>query len=298
MSNDSDMHVFTAVVTAGSFAGAAKKLAMTPSGVSRRIGRLEERLGVRLLNRTTRQLSMTDAGDRYQQRAAQIITDIEEAEREASELQAAPRGRLRITAGMTYGFHRLMPLVPDFLMEYPEIEIDLILLDRMVDLVGEGFDIAFRTGQAEDSSLMARRLPDTEFVTCASPEYLARNGTPKVPSNLTDHNCLVHLLTSRRLDKWRFKGSGGTAVVDVSGTMSSSNPDMLMRAAIRNLGIVHLTRIPAENALADGRLVPILTEYEGEDVLPVRMLYASSRQLSPKVRAFIDFTVDHWGETD
>ncbi|MEM7057863.1 MAG: LysR family transcriptional regulator [Pseudomonadota bacterium] len=298
MSNGSDMHVFSVVVTAGSFAGAAKTLGMTPSGVSRRIGRLEERLGVRLLNRTTRQLSMTDAGDRYNQRAGQILADIEEAEREASESQAAPRGRLRITAGMTYGFHRLMPLVPDFLMEYPEVEIDLILLDRMVDLVGEGFDIAFRTGEAQDSSLMARRLPDTEFVTCASPEYLARNGTPQVPSDLTKHNCLVHLLTSRRLDKWRFKGAGGTKVVDVSGTMSSSNPDMLMRSAIRHLGIVHLSRIPAENALADGRLVPILTEYEGEDVLPVRMLYPSARQLSPKVRAFIDFTVEHWGETD
>ncbi|MEM1160182.1 MAG: LysR family transcriptional regulator [Pseudomonadota bacterium] len=293
-----DMHVFASVVSAGSFAGAAKALSMTPSGVSRRIGRLEERLGVRLLHRTTRQLSKTDAGDRYHQRAKQILSDIEDAEREASELQGAPRGRLRITAGMTYGFHRLMPLVPDFLMEYPEVEIELILLDRMVDLVGEGFDIAFRTGVAADSSLMARRLPDTEFVTCASPEYLRLNGTPTTPGDLKDHNCLVHLLTARRLDRWQFKGPGGTVTVEVSGTMSSSNPDMLMRSAIRNLGIVHLSRIPAENALADGRLVPILTDYEGEDVLPVRMLYPSSRQLSPAVRAFIDFTVDHWGETD
>ncbi len=294
MSGDSDMRVFSSVHAAGSFAGAAKALGMTASGVSRRIGRLEDRLGVRLMNRTTRTLSLTDAGERYLQRATQILADIEEAEREAIELQGAPRGRLRITAGKTYGFHRLNSLVPDFLAAYPEVEIELILLDRMVDLVGEGFDIAFRSGQAPDSSLMARRLPDMEITTCASPEYLSRFGTPKHPRELVDHNCLVHWTGEHRLNRWQFAGKTEQVGVDVSGAMVSNSLDSLFAAALQGLGIVHAIRLPLERPLADGRLIAILTEYDLQDARPMRMLYPSSRQLSPKVRAFIDFAAGYW----
>lgn len=298
MSGDSDMQVFNAVMSAGSFAGAASPLGMTPSGVSRRIGRLEDRLGVRLLNRTTRKLSLTDAGERYLQRAQQIIADIEEAEREAIELQGAPRGRLRITAGKTYGFHRLADLVPDFLTTYPEVEIELILLDRMVDLVGEGFDIAFRSGEAPDSSLMARRLPDVEIVTCAAPGYLERHGIPAHPRDLVDHNCLIHWIGDRRIDRWQFAGKSEQIGVDVSGSLVSSSLDSLFAAALRGLGIVHAVRLPLERRIADGRLVEILTEYDFKDVRPMRMLYPSARQLSPKVRAFIDFAADYWSAND
>ena len=294
MSGDSDMRVFKAVMDEGSFAAAAKSLQMTPSGVSRRISRLEDRLGVRLLNRTTRKLSLTDAGERYHQRSIQITADIDEAEREVSDLQGAPRGRLRITAGKTYGSHRLMPLIPEFLTKYPEVEIELILLDRMVDLVGEGFDIAFRAGAAPDSSLMSRRLPDVEIATCAAPAYLEKHGVPETPQDLTRHNCLVHVIGTRRLDRWQFTGKGGRVVVPVTGSMSANTLDMLWGAAVQGLGVVHLVRIPLENAIADGSLVPILTEYDREDVMPMRMLYPSARQLSPKVRAFIDFAVNYW----
>lgn len=294
MSGDSDMQVFDAVMRAGSFASAASPLGMTPSGVSRRIGRLEDRLGVRLLNRTTRKLSLTDAGERYLQRAKQIIADIEDAEREAIELQGAPRGRLRITAGKTYGFHRLANLVPDFLATYPEVQIELILLDRMVDLVGEGFDIAFRSGEAPDSSLMARRLPDVEIVTCAAPAYLEQHGTPTHPRELVHHNCLIHWIGDRRLDRWQFAGRTGPVAVDVTGSLVSSSLDILFAAALQGQGIVHAIRLPLERRLSDGRLQEILAEYDLEDARPMRMLYPSARQLSPKVRAFIDFAATYW----
>ena len=294
MSGDSDMRIFAAVLAAGSFAGAAKGLGMTASGVSRRIARLEDRLGVRLLNRTTRRLSLTDAGQRYHERALQILADIDEAEREAADLQGAPRGRLRITAGTTYGVHRLMNLIPDFLLAYPEVEIELILTDRMVDLVGEGFDIAFRSGAAPDSSLMARRLPDVELVTCAAPAYFDRHGRPEKPADLAEHACLVHVIGERRHDRWQFTGPGGQVTVHVSGPMASSNLDMLFGAAMRGLGVVHAVRLPLERALRDGRLEAVLTEYDRADTRPMRMLYPSARQLSPKVRAFIDFAADYW----
>lgn len=295
MSDDSDMAVFIKVMSAGSFAGAAKELAMTPSGVSRRIGRLEERLGARLLNRTTRRLSLTEAGERYHTRALHIVADIEEAEREAADLQGAPRGRLRITAGSAYGAHRLMPLIPDFLAEFPEISVELVLSDRLVDLVGEGFDIAFRSGEAPDSSLMARRLPDIEIVTAAAPSYLAAQGTPATPQDLIGHNCLVHMIGERRMQRWIFTGKDGEQEsVTVSGSMTANNLDMLYRAAVRGLGIMHAVKIVVEPALADGRLVQILESYDMGDTRPMRMLYPSNRMLSPKVRAFIDFTVDYW----
>lgn len=295
MSDESDMGVFAAVMAAGSFAGAAQQLSMTPSGVSRRISRLEDRLGVRLLNRTTRQLGLTESGERYYTHARQIIADIEEAEREAVDLQGAPRGRLRITAGSAYGAHRLMPLIPDFLAKYPEITVELVLLDRMVDLVGEGFDVAFRSGEAPDSSLMARRLPDIEIVTAASPGYLATHGTPKTPGDLADHNCLVHMIGERRMQRWIFSGKDGEQEsVTVAGNMTANSLDMLYRAAIRGLGILHAVKIVLEPALADGRLVQILDSYDMGDTRPMRMLYPSNRMLSPKVRAFIDFTVAYW----
>lgn len=288
------MQVFNAVIAQGSFAGAADALGMTPSGVSRRIGRLEDRLGVRLLNRTTRSLSLTDAGERYHRRALQIVADIEEAEREAADLQGAPRGRLRITAGKTYGFHRLVGLIPDFLIAYPEVEIELVLSDRMVDLVGEGFDVAFRSGEAPDSSLMARRLPDVAVATCASPDYLERHGTPRHPRDLSGHCCLVHQVHERRNDRWTFVTPEGPIVVPVRGRMVSNSLDMLFDAAIHGLGIVHAIRLPMEPAIADGHLVPVLEEFDRADSRPMRMVYASARQLSPKVRAFIDFAVDYW----
>jgi len=294
MSGEGDMAIFVAVMAEGSFAGAARRLGMTPSGVSRRIGRLEERLGVRLLNRTTRSLSLTDAGARYHVRALQITADIDDAEREAADLQGAPRGRLRITAGNAYGSHRLMPLIPDFLAAYPEVEIELVLLDRMVDLVGEGFDIAFRSGEAPGDQRTVRRLPDVAFVTCATPGYLAERGVPETPEALAEHNCLIHMIGERRLDRWDYVGPEGPVSVTVSGSFVANNLEMLYRATLRGAGIMHSVRLAAAAALADGRLVEILGDWAREDVRPMRMLYPSNRHLSPKVRAFIDFAVAYW----
>lgn len=294
MSDDSDMQVFAAVMAAGSFAGAAKALDMTPSGVSRRIGRLEERLGVRLLNRTTRSLSLTDAGTRYHTRALQIIRDIEQAEREASDLQAVPRGLLRITSGNAYGAHRLIPMIPDFVAANPEVEVELTLTDRIVDLVSEGFDIAFRTGEPPDSSLMARRLAGVDLVTAAAPAYLDRHGHPETPEDLVHHNCLIRHLDGRRFDRWRFDGPEGPIAVRVKGSMAANNVEVLCGAAQRGLGIVRAARFVMDRALEDGRLVVVLPEYDAQDTRPMRMLYASNRQLSPKVRAFIDFAATYW----
>lgn len=217
MDNQGDMAVFAAAVDHGGFSAAARSLRLTPSAVSKKVARLEDRLGARLLNRTTRQISLTEEGDRYYERARRILADIEEAELEVASLQAAPRGRLRVNSVIHFGLHHLTPLIPDFLARYPQVEVELTLEDRIIDIVDEGVDVAIRAGFLDDSSLVARRLGGNWRVVVAAPAYLAAQGEPATPADLARHNCLRYSLAPA-LNHWEFAMPGGrTQVIEVQG---------------------------------------------------------------------------------
>ncbi len=289
MADTTDMAVLVNVVDEGSFAEAAKTMQMTPSAVSRRIRNLEERLGVRLLNRTTRSLSLTEPGETYYLRASQIIADIEDTERETAELYAKPQGRLRVTTSHAFGNRYLVKLIPDFLRTYPHINIELKLTDGLVDLVAEGTDVAIRSGNLEDSTLIARKIKSTKRVFCASPAYLAEHGTPRKPADLAQHSCLVRQDETQFYNEWHFDGITDQPKLRVSGRLTCNTIEVLSEAALSGAGILSVSEFVVEDALADGRLVSVLEEFEAGREIPIYALYLSNRQLSPKIRVFVDF---------
>lgn len=289
MDERSDMAVFVTVVGEASFAGAAKALGMTPSGVSRRIGRIEDRLGVRLLNRTTRRLSLTEPGEIYYRRSAQIVADIEEAERETAQQHATPRGRLRVTASNAFGHQEVVSVMPEFLRRYPEVSVELRLTDAVVDLVAEGIDIAIRSGSLEDSSIISRRLASTRRVVCAAPAYLEAHGVPRRPEDLLTHNCLVRHNQRQFFNDWTFEGPDGERTVRVDGNLTSNSMEALYSATLAGVGILRVSVFVVDEAICDGRLLPLLEDYERIDDTPIYAVYPSNRHLSPKTRAFIDF---------
>lgn len=289
-----DMLAFIKVVDTRSFTSAADRLGLSKSVVSRRIAELENRLGARLLNRTTRKLSLTEVGQAFYDRCSRILADLEEAERAASDLHAAPRGRLRINAPVSFGLMHLGPAVSTFLERYPQIEIDIDLNDRYVDLVEEGYDLAVRIGRLRDSSLIARRLAPARLVVCASPAYLERAGTPVTPDDLTRHNCLIYTNVPTA-EQWVFAVDGGeTRSVRVSGNLRSSNGDLLKAAALAGAGIVILPTFMCGDALAAGTLKCLLL-HAYASASAVYAVYPQNRHLSPKVRVFVDFLAGRFG---
>ena len=294
MKSRSDMDVFVTVVDEGSFAGAANHLRMTPSGVSRRITGLEERLGVRLLNRTTRRLSLTEPGEIYFQRSSRILADIEETERETTQLYAAPRGRLRVTAPNGFGNQDFVNAISEFMRQYPQISIDLTLTERLLDIVAEGFDVAFRSGPQDDSSLIVRRIAASRRVICASPDYLEQHGVPETLDDLANHNCLIHHIQQTRMNEWQFDIEGTRRSVSVDGSFNANSAQGLYRAALSGIGIVRASNFVVGDAIRTGRLVEILHQYSTTADFPVFALYPSNRHLSPKIRAFIDFMTEHF----
>lgn len=281
------MTVFRAVVEAQSFSGAARRLNLSNAAVSKQIAQLEDRLGVRLLHRTTRRLSLTDPGGVYYERCVQIIEDLVNAEESVSTLEAAPRGRLRINAPLTFGTNVLSPMLVAFANAYPEVQVDLTLNDRKVDLVEEGFDVAVRiANKLADSTYVARKLCVVPTVLCAAPAYLEAAGTPGEPADLVRHDGLIYTLTDAPQD-WRFEKAGSVQSARPRGRHFANNGTALLEAAVAGFGIGRLPLFIAAKALADGRLVPLLTDW----TIPpntVFALYPQSRQLSPKVRAFVD----------
>ncbi|MBU2091801.1 MAG: LysR family transcriptional regulator [Alphaproteobacteria bacterium] len=287
------MLVFARVVEAGSFSAAAEKLALSKSAVSKQVARLEDQLGVRLLNRTTRRLSLTEAGELFFARSTEVVAAAEAAEQAVTSLQDKPRGTLRLNSSMSFGQRHLGPAIPEFLFEYPDLSIDMTLTDRFVDLVKEGYDMAIRIGNMPDSSLIQRRLCDMQPLILASPDYLVRRGAPATPVELTQHNCLCYAYQATG-DEWRFSGPEGVIRVRVSGQMRANNGDVLMEAAIAGMGIVQLPSFICGDAVRDGRLVPILTNY----TLPgaaIHAVYPHARHVSTKVRAFVDFLAHRFG---
>lgn len=294
MDSVSEMEVFVRVVQAKSFSEAARSLGLSPSAVSKQIGRLEDRLGARLLNRTTRQLSLTEIGAAFHERAERIVNDIAEAERAVSHLHGAPRGQLRVNAPVAFGINHLAPLLPGFIAENPEVSVDLSVNDRFVDLVEEGIDVAIRIGELADSSLIARRLAANRRVVCAAPEYLERRGKPTTTADLKKHNCLVYTYRQQRRE-WHFEGPGGHEVAMVSGDLETNNAQVLRMAALGGLGIVLLPLWLVGQDLTKGRLIEVLPQYHVPDS-SIYAVWPAGRHLSPKVRAFVDHIAVEIGE--
>ena len=282
------MAVFTKVVESSSFAAAGRHFDMSPAMVSKHVRVLEERLGVRLLNRTTRRVSATEVGQNYYERCLQILSEVEDAERAAGDLQAAPRGLLRVTTSVSFGAHQLAPAIADYLVAYPDVSVDLILQHSQVDLLEERIDLAIRLGQLLDSSLIARKLYAIEMVLCASPAYLAANGTPQQPRDLVKHNCLIYTYAAGRAWTFTDQRSGKTEVIRISGHLLANSGDALLAFALKNTGIVLAPDYLAADELAAGRLIRLLPDYKTQD-MPVYAVYPHGHYLSAKTRTFIDF---------
>lgn len=289
-----EMEVFAAVAAQGSFTAAARHLGVSTSAASKYVIALEERLGVRLLNRTTRRLSLTEAGYDFREWCERIAADVAEAERSVASLHAEPRGVLRVNAPMSFGQLHLGPVLADFLERYPDVHIDMAMTDRRIDLVEEGFDIAIRIGVLRDSSLVARKLASTRRVVCAAPAYLARRGIPQTPDDLAAHNCLGHV-PQRGAEDWAFNGPDGAFTVRAAGSLMVNNGDMLRLAVLAGSGIAMLPSFIVGPDLAEGRLRALLCDFEPPP-LPISAVYPAGRPVAAKVRAFIDHLAACFGD--
>lgn len=290
-----DMVTFVKVVDARSFTGAAERLGLSKSVVSRRISELEDRLGARLLNRTTRRLSPTEVGLAFYERCGRIIAELEEAERAVGDLHGSPRGRLRINAPVSFGQMHLASAIVDFLERNPAIEIDIHLNDRYVDLLEDGFDMAIRIGRLRDSSLIARRLAPSRRAVVASPRYLQTFGRPERPEDLVEHNCLLYTNVPTS-EQWQFMTDEGVRTVRVNGNVRANNGDMTHAAALAGLGIAILPTFLCGEALASGRLERLDLNLHAAET-GVFAVYPQNRHLSSKVRTFVDFLAARFGPT-
>ena len=279
-----EMVVFSKVVQAGSFVGAARELAMPKSTVSRKVSELESRLGARLLHRTTRKLSLTEAGSAYYQHAVKVVAMADEAERAVTELQETPRGLLRVTSPLNVGY--LGPIVSSFLLREPEVQIELVCTDRVVNLVEEGFDVAIRAGKLADSSLVARSLGFMQSYVVASPAFLKRNGTPEVPADLEALECVIFGASPDR-NTWTLQSRSGEARVRVHGRMIVNDFDILHECALGGLGVAILPVHRCADDLKEKRLRRVLGDWCTREV-PMHAVYASTRHVSPAIKAFLD----------
>ncbi len=274
-------------VDRGSQAAAARELGVTAAMVGRYIQALEDRLGTRLLNRTTARQSLTEAGAAFYAQAQAILEQMEEAETSAADRQAEPRGTLRINAPMSFGTRHLAAAVAEFGRDHQGLRVELVLNDRVVDLVEEGYDVAVRIGLLAESGLIARRLSSCRLAVCASPGYLERRGWPAAPADLPAHDCLVYTYASYG-GLWRFHGEGGEQEIRVSGSLAANNGDALLAAALAGRGIILQPTFIVGEALREGRLLPVLPGWRLADY-NMYAVYPSARHLSPKVRRFVDF---------
>jgi DNA-binding transcriptional LysR family regulator len=285
------MKVFVAVVDAGSFAAAADRLDMSRAMASKHVSNLEDHLGTRLLNRTTRRLSVTESGSAFYERSVQILSDVAEAEQVTGHMAAAPRGILKMTMPLAYGQHRLGPVIAGYVRAYPDVKLDISLSDRKADLIEEGFDLAIRIGALPESGLIARKLGTERGVVCASPAYLKRHGTPQTPKELADHACLGYSLTHGG-EEWRLEGPGGMTTVRCAGPIRADNGDILRLAALSGAGLVLQPLFIVGDDLRAGRLVQVLPDYVSSE-LGIYAIYPSRKHLSAKVRTFVDYLASH-----
>jgi len=288
------MNAFTKVVAAGSYAEAARRLGLTRSAVSKAVMELEQILGARLLDRTTRRVTPTEAGLAYYQRALSILADIEETELQISRLHEEPRGVLKINAPMSFGILYLGEAVAAFMASYPELRIELVLNDRFIDPLEEGVDVTVRIGALADSSLIARRLAPAHRILVAAPDYIARHGAPETSAALAEHRCLAygHMAATHR---WQLTVDGVATNVQINAALCSNNGEVLRAAALAGNGIANLPTFLVGPDIAAGRLVPVLTGNPPTS-LGIFALYAPNRYLAAKTRLFIDFLAARFGD--
>jgi DNA-binding transcriptional LysR family regulator len=288
-----EMAVFARVVGAGSLSAAARELGLSPALVSRRLAALESRLGVRLINRTTRSLHLTDDGATYYEACARVLADIEEADATVSAGRVEPRGTLRVALPASFGLQHIAPLIPRFAERYPQIQLALSLSDRTVNLIEEGFDLAVRIAHLEDSSLTARKLAPNRRVVCASPAYLARHGAPRTPDELARHNCLT---TTDFAMNWDYKGPDGKpGSVRVTGRYACDSWEVLREWARAGLGVALKSTWDVHRLLAEGSLVEVCPGYTFHSDVAIYAVYPSRRFLPAKTRVFIEFLAESFG---
>ncbi|MCP4955263.1 MAG: LysR family transcriptional regulator [Photobacterium aquimaris] len=277
---------FVAVAETESFTAASKRLGISTAQVSRQVSALENRLNTKLFYRTTRKVSLTEEGNVYYQHCRQVLDGLEDAERAISNLRGKPQGLIKLTAPVTYGEKYIMPLVNDFMLQYPEVEVAIDMTNRQVDLVEGSFDLAIRLGRLTSSSMMAKRLTSRTMYVCASPAYLQKFGIPHSLSELRQHNCLIG-----NYDHWRFQESGKEKSIRVSGTLNCNSGYGLRDAVIKGIGLAQLPDYYIDKDLESGAIVPILTNYQEPDE-GIWAIYPHNRHLSPKVRMLVDYLAE------
>lgn len=288
-----NMSVYIKAVELGSFAAAAEALTMSPQLVGKCVSSLEQHLGVRLINRTTRHHSLTEAGRHFYERAKIILAEVEAAESFAQEVRITPRGHLKINAPVSFGVNALSHLLPVYLQQYPDVTLELTLSNRMVDLIDEGYDAVFRVGELADSGLMAKSLAPYKLLTCAAPTYLARSPALNTPEDLARHDCLIFTYTSLR-NQWIFEGKEGRITVPVSGRLRIDSGEALIKSAIAGSGVVMQPSELVAPYIASGELVRVLPNYHVPK-RPLNILYAPDRRTTPKLRSFLDFFTEKLG---
>lgn len=289
------LRVFSQVVESGSFSAAADKLGVSTTAASRHVAELEAHLQTRLLNRTTRRVSLTESGRAFYERTVQLLADLEEAEQEASRAAVVARGTIKLTTSVNFGVRHVAPAIAAFLAAHPGVRFDVSLSDRFVDLVEEGFDLAVRIGAPGSDNVVARKLGETRLVPCAAPGYLETHGAPRVPEDLARHNCFTYeYLTPRNL--WRFLDpAGDERTVRVSGSLHSNNGDLLAEAAAQGAGIVFEPAFIVGPDVRAGRLVPLLQDFVAPP-MPIYAVYPSRKHLSAKVRLCVEFLVARFSQ--
>ena len=283
--------IFVAVAEQQSFAGAARHLSRSPASVTRAVAALEERLQTRLFNRTTRAVALTDAGTRYLESCRRLLSAFDELDAIDLGEQVQPRGWMNVTAPVMFGRLHVLPLVQDFLGQYPQIDIRLLLLDRVVSLVDEGLDLGVRIGQLPDSSLRALRVGEIRRVVCAAPEYIARHGVPAMPRDLADHSVVACTAVTPIPDRWSFHSPRGVTSVAVTPRLVVNTTAAAVDAALGGLGVVCLRSYQAEPHVAARRLQIVLGEYEPPPS-PIHIVHPAGRHLSAKVRLFLDHAAE------
>mgnify|MGYP002713070145 CR=1 FL=1 len=296
MRDISDMAVFVRVADLCSLSAAGRDLRMSPAVVSNRIGKLEERLGVRLLNRTTRKVHMTEEGEFYYEHCVRILEEMQIIEDTLTEQRQAPRGVLKVTMPTSFGQRHVAPYIPEFADRFPEVEVRLQLTERLVNLVEEGMDLGIRVGRLDNPAQIARTLAPDHRLVCASPDYLEKHGAPKTPEDLLNHNCLLLRFPGSQQFKWPLENEKGELVMlPVDGNMDSNNSEVLLQWALAGRGLVLKSTWEIYEHLQSGALVPVLTDYRPRD-RHISALFPHSRYLAPKVRAFVDFVIEKFGK--
>ncbi len=285
------MAAFVRVVDARGFSAAAPTLGLSPSAVSKLVTRLEARLGVRLLQRTTRALSLTAEGEAFYAAARRIVGEIAALEAEIGDRRGTPHGLLRVTTSLTFSTHQLTPMIGEFLARHPAIQLELMPTDRIVDMVEEGIDVAIRVGRLPDSSFMARKIGDDVRLICAAPTYLATHPAPRRPEDLARHNCILSR-DRAHLNRWPFRIDGQIREIEVDGRVAVSEGEAQLRLGLQGLGIVRLTRLTLTAAVKRGELVPLLQEYSAEEPVPIHAVYPHRKHLASKVTAFVGFILE------